>query len=220
MSDAPRQSPDRRRRAAILISGRGTNMTALLDAMAAPDYPAEAALVLSNRPDAAGLDIAAARGVATSAVASRPFKGDRAAFEDALQKTLTAHDIDIICLAGFMRILTGGFVDAWKDRMINIHPSLIPAFKGLDTHQRALDAGVVFHGCTVHLVRAEMDDGPILGQAALTIQSGEAAEALAERVLKLEHQLYPAALAGYLSGAMRVEGDAITPGPMALPPAA
>ncbi|MEM8752456.1 MAG: phosphoribosylglycinamide formyltransferase [Pseudomonadota bacterium] len=205
-----------RRRAAILISGRGSNMVALLDAMADPDYPAEAALVLSNDPAAPGLALAAERGVATASVDHRPFRGDRAAFEAALGEALTEAEVDLVCLAGFMRILTGDFVEAWRDRMVNIHPSLLPAFKGLDTHARALAAGVAFHGCSVHLVRAEMDDGPILGQASLTVRPGEDADALAGRVLALEHRLYPAALAAYLRGETRIEGEAIAPGPVAI----
>ena len=158
-----------RRRAAIFISGRGTNMTALLAAMKDPDYPAEAALVFSNNPAAPGLRTAADQGVATAHVDHRPFRGDRAAFEADINKVMAAHDVDLICLAGFLRILTGPFVEGWKDRMVNIHPSLLPSFKGLNTHGRVLEAGVAFHGCTVHLVRAEMDDGPILGQAMLTV---------------------------------------------------
>lgn len=205
-----------RRRAAIFISGRGTNMTALLDAMADPAYPAEAALVFSNNPGAKGLETAAARGVTTAHVDHRPFRGDRPAFEAAINEVLADHRIDLICLAGFMRILTGGFVDGWKDWMVNIHPSLLPSFKGLDTHQRAIDAGCAFHGCTVHLVRAEMDDGPVLGQAALEIGRERDADALAARVLTLEHQLYPAALAAYLDGRLRLEGEAVLPAPLAI----
>lgn len=205
-----------KRRAAILISGRGTNMTALLDAMAAPDYPAEAALVLSNNPDAPGLAYAASKGVATAALDHRPFKGNRAAFEAALDLTLRDAGVDLICLAGFLRILTGGFVDQWRDAMVNIHPSLLPSFKGLHTHQRALDAGVAFHGCTVHLVRAEMDDGPILGQATVTIEAGDDADILAKRVLAREHALYPAALRAYLSGDVTLDGETIRPAPLAL----
>lgn len=207
-----------RRRAAIFISGRGTNMTALLDAMADPAYPAEAALVLSNNPGAKGLDTAAGRGIPTAAVDHRPYMGDRPAFEAAIGDALAAHGVDLICLAGFLRILTGGFVDQWRDRMINIHPSLLPAFKGLHSHERALETGCAFHGCTVHLVRAEMDDGPILGQAALEIGDTRDADDLASRVLTLEHRLYPAALAAYLSGAIRVEGERILPAPLAIGP--
>lgn len=204
------------RRAAILISGRGSNMTALVEAMAAPDYPAEAALVISNNPDAPGLGYAASKGVATAALDHRPFKGDRAAFENALDETLRAANVDLVCLAGFMRILTGGFVDRWRDAMVNIHPSLLPSFKGLETHQRALDAGVAFHGCTVHLVRAEMDDGPILGQAVVPIKAEDDANGLAARVLQREHQLYPAALRAYLTGEIALDGDVFRPAPIAL----
>lgn len=205
-----------RLRAAIFISGRGSNMTALLEAMADPAYPAEAALVLSNNPGAAGLAHAAERGVATAVIDHRPFKGDRAAFEAELSRVLAAAGVDLICLAGFMRILTGGFVDQWRDRMVNIHPSLLPAFKGLETHARALHAGVAFHGCTTHLVRAEMDDGPILGQAALAVAPGDDPDTLAARVLRLEHRLYPAALKAWLEGELSLEGEAIRPAPLAL----
>ncbi|MEM7268424.1 MAG: phosphoribosylglycinamide formyltransferase [Pseudomonadota bacterium] len=205
-----------KRRAAIFISGRGSNMEALVAAMADPGYPAEAALVLANNPGAAGLNHAADRGVDTLAIDHRPFNGDRPAFEAAINEALKDRDIDLICLAGFMRILTGDFVEGWRDRMVNIHPSLLPSFKGLHTHQRALDAGAAFHGCTVHLVRAEMDDGPILGQAALAIGAGANSDDLAARVLKLEHQLYPKALAAYLSGELTLSGDMIQPGPISL----
>ena len=204
-----------RRRAAIFISGRGTNMTALLAAMKDPAYPAEAALVFSNNPDAPGLQTAADQGVATASVNHRPFKGDRPAFEKEINDVLAAHDIDLICLAGFLRILTGSFVDGWKDRMVNIHPSLLPSFKGLHTHRRVLDAGVAFHGCTVHLVRAEMDDGPVLGQAMLTVGE-EDEDTLAGRVLALEHQLYPAALAAYLNGRITLDGDRLSPAPLSI----
>lgn len=207
-----------RRRAAIFISGRGSNMSALVEAMSDPDFPAEAALVLSNNADAAGLEWAAARGIATAVVDHRPFGKDRPAFEAALQATLEAAEIDLVCLAGFMRILTGGFVDQWTDRMVNIHPSLLPSFKGLHTHQRALDAGVAFHGCTVHLVRAEMDDGPVLGQAMLEVGADQTPEGLAGRILQLEHQLYPAALRAYLSGEITLRGDVLRPAPLALKP--
>ncbi|MEM7544528.1 MAG: phosphoribosylglycinamide formyltransferase [Pseudomonadota bacterium] len=205
-----------RRRTAIFVSGWGTNMTALLDAMDDPAYPAEAALVLSNNPAAAGLTHAAARGIATAAIDHRPFGKDRAAFEAALQDRLGEARIDLICLAGFLRILTADFVNHWRDRMVNIHPSLIPAFKGLDTHRRALDAGVAFHGCTVHLVRAEMDDGPILGQAMLRVPPAITADDLAAEVLKLEHRLYPQALSAYLTGRIRLEGEIFRPAPLSL----
>lgn len=204
-----------RRRAAIFISGRGTNMTALLTAMKDPTYPAEAVLVFSNNPGAPGLQTAADQGIATDYVDHRPFKGDRPAFEAQINEELAAHGVDLICLAGFLRILTGPFVEGWKDRMVNIHPSLLPSFKGLNTHRRVLDAGVAFHGCTVHLVRAEMDDGPILGQAMLTVRD-EDEDALAGRVLALEHQLYPAALAAYLKGEVALDGDRLSPTPLSI----
>ncbi|QIE54656.1 phosphoribosylglycinamide formyltransferase [Pikeienuella piscinae] len=204
-----------RRRAAIFISGRGSNMTALLRAMADPTYPAKAALVLSNNPTAPGLGLAAAAGVATAVVDHRPHKGDRGAFEAELSRALAAADIDLICLAGFMRILTGGFVDQWRDRMVNIHPSLLPAFTGLETHARALAAGVAFHGCTTHLVRAEMDDGPILGQAALRIRPEDDAKKLAARVLELEHRLYPASLLRWLNDDITLDNNRLRISPLA-----
>lgn len=209
-------SAKNRQRAAIFISGRGSNMTALLSAMAKPDYPAEAALVLSNNPGAPGLDIAAKAGVKTAVVDHRDFKGNRPAFEAAISGVLAGEKIDLICLAGFMRILTADFVSAWLNRMVNIHPSLLPAFRGLDTHERALAAGAAFHGCSVHLVRPEMDDGPLLGQAALRILPGDDADSLSARVLRLEHQLYPLALSSWLSGDVRLQDGRITPGPVAL----
>lgn len=205
-----------RRRAAILISGRGSNMTALLAAMAAPDYPAEAALVFSNDPSAPGLATAAAAGAPVAAVDHRPFRGDRAAHEAALEEKLAEAGAEIVLLAGYMRLLTPGFTERWRDRLVNIHPSLLPAFPGLRTHERVLETGAAFHGCTVHLARAEMDDGPILGQAALTVRPGESADALAARVLRLEHALYPRALAAYLRGELAVEGEVVRPGPLAL----
>lgn len=190
-----------RRRAAILLSGRGSNAAALLAAAADPRFPVEIALALSNNADAGGLAKAEAAGVATAVVNHRPYGRDREAFERAMDARLRAAAVDLICLAGFMRLLTPWFVARWRDRMLNIHPSLLPAFRGLETHARALAAGVAFHGCTVHLVRDEMDDGPILGQAALRVRSGESAEALAARVLAMEHRLYPACLAAFAAGA-------------------
>ncbi|MBE9603676.1 phosphoribosylglycinamide formyltransferase [Acetobacteraceae bacterium H6797] len=195
-----------KKRVAVLVSGRGSNLGALLAAAQAPDYPAEIALVLSNRPDAGGLAKAREAGVAAVAVDSRPFKGDRLAFEAEMQKVLDAHGIEIIALAGFMRVLTEGFVTAWNGRMINIHPSLLPCFPGLDTHQRAIDAGVRFHGCTVHLVTPGVDEGPIIAQAAVPVLADDTEEALAARVLAQEHQIYPAALAWLAAGRIRVEG--------------
>ncbi len=193
-----------RARVAVLISGRGSNMAALLAAAEQPDYPAEIALVLSNRADAAGLAHAASRGVPTAVVESRAFRGDRAGFEAAMQAVLDRHDIRIIALAGFMRVLTEGFVTRWEGRMINVHPSLLPAFPGLDTHARALAAGVRLHGCTVHLVSAGVDEGPILAQAAVPVLPDDDAASLAARVLVQEHRLYPAALAWLAAGRVTV----------------
>jgi phosphoribosylglycinamide formyltransferase-1 len=194
----------KRKRLALLISGRGSNMAAIL-AAAGADYPAEPVVVLSNRADAAGLEVAAARGVPTAIVESRAFKGDRAAFEAAIEAELARHGVEIIALAGFMRVLTPGFVRRWEGRLINIHPSLLPAFPGLDTHARALAAGVRLHGCTVHLVTAGVDEGPILAQAAVPVLPEDTEASLAARVLAEEHKLYPAALSWLAAGQVRVE---------------
>ncbi|MEP2119546.1 phosphoribosylglycinamide formyltransferase, partial [Bauldia litoralis] len=183
-----------RRRTAILISGRGTNMTALIAASMEPDYPAEISLVLSNRPEAPGLKRASDMGLATDVVDHKAFE-TKPDFEAALTARLEAAGTDLICLAGFMRLVSEEFVDHWHDRLINIHPSLLPAFTGLNTHARALDAGVKLHGCTVHYVRAAMDNGPIIAQAAVPVLPGDTADTLGERVLAAEHQLYPRALA-------------------------
>jgi formyltetrahydrofolate-dependent phosphoribosylglycinamide formyltransferase len=193
-------------RTAVLISGRGSNMAALLAAAEHPAYPAEIALVLSNRADAAGLEHARAYGVRTAVVESRPFGRDRAAFERAVESELQGHGVQLIALAGFMRVLTEGFVVRWQDRLVNIHPSLLPAFPGLDTHARALAAGVKLHGCTVHLVRPGVDDGPILVQAAVPVLEDDTEGSLAQRVLAEEHRIYPAALAWLAAGLVRVEG--------------
>lgn len=195
-----------RRRTAILISGRGSNMLSLLAAAAREDYPARIVGVLSNRPQAPGLARAAALGIHAEAIDHKDF-ADRAGFERALDARLRALDVDIVCLAGFMRLLTAQFVEAWRDRMLNIHPSLLPAFPGLDTHARALSAGVRFAGCTVHVVRAEMDSGPIVAQACVPVLPGDDEPALAARVLAAEHVLYPRALALFASGAARVDGE-------------
>jgi formyltetrahydrofolate-dependent phosphoribosylglycinamide formyltransferase len=197
----------RRRRVAVLISGRGSNLAALLAAAAAPGYPAEIALVLSNRAEAAGLDHARAAGVPAAVIASRSFGADRDAFERAMQAELETHGIEIVALAGFMRVLTAGFVARWQDRLVNIHPSLLPAFKGLDTHARALAAGVKLHGCTVHLVRAGVDEGPILAQAGVPVLAEDTEASLAARVLAEEHRLYPAALGWLAAGLVRVGGE-------------
>jgi phosphoribosylglycinamide formyltransferase 1 len=195
-----------RARVAVLVSGRGSNMAALLAAAAQPGYPAEIALVLSNRAEAAGLAHAASHGVPTAVVESRAFGRDRPGFEAAMQAVLDRHDIGIVALAGFMRVLTEAFVARWAGRMINIHPSLLPAFPGLDTHARALAAGVRLHGCTVHLVSAGVDEGPILAQAAVPVLPDDDAAALAARVLAQEHRLYPAALAWLAAGRVAVAG--------------
>lgn len=183
-----------RARIGILISGRGSNMLALIDAMAADDFPAEPVLVLTNRADAPGLALAAERGVATDVVVSKPFGKDRQAFECALDARLKRAGVQFVCLAGFMRLLTPWFVARWHDRLLNIHPSLLPNFKGLDTHARALAEGVRWHGCTAHYVRAAMDAGPIIGQAVVPVRADDDTERLAARVLTAEHRLYPAAL--------------------------
>jgi phosphoribosylglycinamide formyltransferase-1 len=196
-----------RARTAILISGRGSNMAALLEAASEPGYPAEIVLVLANRADAAGLDHARARGIPTALIESRPFGRDREGFERAVEAELRGHGVTLVALAGFMRVLTEGFVARWQDRLVNIHPSLLPAFRGLDTHARALAAGVRLHGCTVHLVRPGVDEGPILAQAAVPVLPDDTEATLAARVLAEEHRLYPAALAWLAAGRVGVEGD-------------
>lgn len=198
-----------RKRVAILISGRGSNMAALLEAASQPDYPAEIVLVLSNKPEAAGLTTAAEAGIATAAVDGRAYKGRKADFEAAMQGELERHGVELICLAGFMRLLSPAFVDRWHDRLINIHPSLLPAYPGLDTHARAIADGVAQHGCTVHYVRAEMDSGPTILQAAVPVLPGDTPDALAARVLAEEHRIYPEALALVASGRARVENEAV-----------
>jgi formyltetrahydrofolate-dependent phosphoribosylglycinamide formyltransferase len=204
--------PATRARTAILISGRGSNMAALIAAARDPRYPAEIVLVVSNRPDAAGLALAQEAGVAALAIDHRPFRGDRAAHEAAIDAAVRRTGVEIVCLAGYMRLLTPFLVDAWHGRMLNIHPSLLPAFPGLDTHARALAAGVKLHGCTVHLVTQATDEGPILAQAAVPVLPGDTAAMLAERVLVQEHRIYPLALRCF---AARTEGVAPS-GDMAL----
>jgi phosphoribosylglycinamide formyltransferase-1 len=194
-------------RVAILISGRGSNMAALLEAAARPGYPAAIALVLSNKPEATGLERAAAAGIPTAVVAS---KGrTRADFEAELTAILAQNRIEIVALAGFMRVLTEGFVGLWTGRMLNIHPALLPAFPGLDTHARALEAGVRLHGCTVHLVSPGVDEGPIIAQAAVPVLAGDTEATLAARVLEQEHRLYPAALAWLAAGKVRLEAGRV-----------
>lgn len=193
----------------VLISGRGSNLQALLGAAADSAFPAEVALVLSNRADAYGLERAAKAGVESAVIDHKPFKGDRPAFEAAMDARLRQSGVELVCLAGFMRLLSPWFVNQWRDRMINIHPSLLPSFKGLDTHQRVLDAGGRLHGCTVHYVRAEMDDGPIIAQAAVPVLDGDDADALAHRVLAQEHAIYPLAVRLIAEGRARVDGERV-----------
>ena len=196
-----------KRRVAILISGRGSNMAALIKAAAADDFPAEIAVVISNRADAAGLEKASAAGVPTAVVESKPFGKDRAAFETTLQELLDQHRIELICLGGFMRLFTSEFVQRWHGRMLNIHPSLLPSFPGLDPHGQALRAGVKISGATVHFVIAETDAGPILMQGAVSVSDHDSADTLSERILEVEHRIYPDALRLLASGQVRLEGD-------------
>lgn len=192
-----------RLRAGVLISGRGSNLQALIDACANSDYPAEIALVISNDAEAEGLARAAKAGIATRLIEHRKFP-TREAFDAALDRALSERGIELVCLAGFMRVLTPGFVAAWRDRLINIHPSLLPAFRGLRTHDRALAAGVRLHGCTVHFVGDEVDEGPIIVQAAVPVLPGDDAELLAARVLAAEHRCYPLAVKLIAQGRVRV----------------
>ena len=188
-----------RRRTAILISGGGSNMLALVADMAGADHPAAPCLVLSNRPGAAGLARAAALGLPTACVDHRAHAG-REAFEAALMVPLAEAGTEFLCLAGFMRVLTPGFIAAWSGRMLNIHPSILPLFPGLDTHARALAAGMAVHGCTVHEVTPELDSGPILGQAVIPVLAGDTPASLAARLLPMEHRLYPAVLRRFAAG--------------------
>jgi phosphoribosylglycinamide formyltransferase-1 len=208
-----------RLRTAILISGRGSNMDALIAAATDPGFPADVALVLSNRPDAPGLAKAKAAGVATAAVDHKIYAG-REEFERSLQMVLDTYRIEFICLAGFMRMFTPWFVGRWRGRMLNIHPALLPAYRGLDTHERALADGVKIHGCTVHFVVPEMDEGPIVAQAAVPVLDDDTPQTLAARVLAQEHIIYPMALRLVASGAVRIEGNrvigALTPHETAL----
>jgi phosphoribosylglycinamide formyltransferase-1 len=194
-----------RKRVAVLISGRGSNMATLAAAAANPKYPAEIVLVVSNRADAAGLERAKAAGIAATVIDHVPFGMDREGFERALQAELEAHRIDLVCLAGFMRLLTPWLVERWTGRMLNVHPALLPSFKGLDTHAHAIAAGVKIHGASVHLVVPAMDSGPIVAQAALGVRNDDTPATLAERVLALEHQIYPLALQLLAEGRLRVE---------------
>jgi phosphoribosylglycinamide formyltransferase 1 len=196
-----------RKRVAILISGRGANMAALIAAAKEPGYPAEITLVLSNRPEAGGLRRARAEAIATAVVDHTEFGKDREAFERAVQAHLETQSIDIVCLAGFMRLFTPAFVSRWNTRMINIHPALLPSFKGLQTHERALEAGVKIHGATVHFVVPEVDSGPIIAQAAVPVLDGDTPDTLAARVLGAELRLYPLALGLVAGGRSSLASD-------------
>jgi phosphoribosylglycinamide formyltransferase-1 len=197
-----------RKRVGVLISGRGSNMRSLVEAARAPEFPAEVALVLSNVADAAGLDFAHAQGIATAVVDHRHF-ADRGRFERAMHETLAGHGVELVCLAGFMRLLTPWFVEQWRGRMLNIHPALLPSFRGLHTHERALMEGVKIHGATGHFVVPAVDAGPSVVQAAVPVLSDDTPDALGARVLAQEHLIYPLALKLVASGAARIEGPRV-----------
>jgi phosphoribosylglycinamide formyltransferase-1 len=203
--DVDRASP--KRRVAILISGRGSNMTALIKAAMAEDYPAEISVVMSNRADAGGLEMARASGIPAVTIESKPFGKDRAAFEAVLQASLDEHRIELICLGGFMRLLTAEFVQRWYGRMLNIHPSLLPSFPGLDPHGQALSAGVKISGATVHFVTPQTDAGPVLMQGAVAVRDDDTTDTLAERILAVEHRIYPEALRLLAGGKVRLDGN-------------
>jgi len=196
-----------KRRVAILISGRGSNMAALIDAAKATDFPAEIVVVIANRADAGGLATASAGGVPTLTIESKPFGKDRAGFEAPLQAALDQHKIDLICLGGFMRLFTAEFVQRWHGRMLNIHPSLLPSFPGLEPQAQALRAGVKISGATVHFVIPETDAGPIVMQGAVAVRDDDTPDTLAARILAVEHRIYPDALRLVVGGAVRLEGD-------------
>lgn len=193
---------------AVLISGRGSNLQSLIEACAAPEFPAEIKLVISNRADAGGLAHAAQAGIPSAVIPHRDYPS-RETFDAALTAALEQAGAELVCLAGFMRLLTPGFVARWRDRLVNIHPSLLPAFPGLDTHARALAAGVRFAGCTVHFVRAEMDNGPIIVQAVVPVLDGDDADSLAARVLAAEHKAYPLALKLIGEGRVTMRGERV-----------
>jgi len=193
-------------RIGVLISGRGSNLKALIEACEEPGFRGRIALVISNRPGAGGLAVAEAAGIPTLVIDHKEFS-TRETFDAELDRALVNAGVELVCNAGFMRILTDGFVEKWRDRQLNIHPSLLPAFKGLHVHQRALDAGVKITGCTVHFVRPEMDEGPIVAQAAVPVLPGDTAETLSQRILEAEHKLYPLALKLVVEGRARVVGE-------------
>jgi phosphoribosylglycinamide formyltransferase-1 len=196
-----------KRRVAILISGRGSNMAALIEAAKEEDFPAEMAVVISNRADAGGLEKASASGIPTVTIESKPFGNDRSAFEAVLQSALDEYSIDLICLGGFMRLFTAEFVQHWYGRMLNIHPSLLPSFPGLDPHGQALKAGVKISGATVHFVIPETDAGPIVMQGAVAVRDDDTPDTLAARILGVEHRIYPDALRLVASALVRLDGD-------------
>jgi phosphoribosylglycinamide formyltransferase-1 len=196
-----------KRRVAILISGRGSNMAALIEAASEADFPADIVVVISNRADAPGLERASASGIPTVVIESKPFGKDRAAFEVVLQRALDEMNVELICLGGFMRLFTAGFVQRWYGKMLNIHPSLLPSFPGLDPHGQALHAGVKISGATVHFVIPETDAGPIVMQGAVPVRDDDTAETLAARVIQIEHRIYPEALRLLASGKIHLEGD-------------
>jgi phosphoribosylglycinamide formyltransferase-1 len=196
-----------KRRVAILISGRGSNMAALIESAKASDFPAEIAVVVSNRTDAGGLEKAKASGIPAAVIESKPFGKDRAAFEQALEAVLSDHRVELICLAGFMRLFTAEFVQRWYGKMLNIHPSLLPSFPGLDPHGQAINAGVKISGATVHFVIPETDSGPIVMQGAVVVRDDDTAETLSARILEVEHRIYPEALRLLASGRLRLEGE-------------
>lgn len=193
---------------AVLISGRGSNLQALIDACAADDFPAEIALVLSNKADALGLERAQKAGIATKTLSHKDFT-DREAFDTAMSAAIEAAGAEFVCLAGYMRLLSDAFVRTWRDKLINIHPSLLPAFKGLHVHEQALEAGVRFSGCTVHFVRPAMDEGPIIAQAVVAVLPGDTPDDLAARILEQEHVLYPLALRLIGEGRVRVTAETV-----------
>jgi phosphoribosylglycinamide formyltransferase-1 len=199
-----------KRRVAILISGRGSNMAALIEAAREKDYPAEIALVVSNRTEAGGLEKAKASGIATAVIESRSFGKDRAAFEAALEAVLGQYRIELICLGGFMRLFTAEFVQRWYGKMLNIHPSLLPSFPGLDPHGQALNAGVKISGATVHFVIPQTDSGPIVMQGAVAVRDDDTAETLAARILEVEHRIYPEALRLLAGGRLKLDGEICT----------
>ena len=197
-----------RMKTAVLVSGRGSNMQAIIEAAADPSYPAEIALVISNKQNAPALALAEAAGIATHALPHKDF-ADRNSFDAEMTKLIAAAGCELVVLAGFMRLLSTSFCERWQDRLINIHPSLLPAFKGLDVHQRMIDAGVRFAGCTVHFVRPEMDTGPIIAQAVVPVHASDDADALAARILTQEHRIYPLAVQWIAEGRVRISGEVV-----------